>query len=449
MSRIETKLSPTVGGEFVLQSNPSGLANPLRASAAVNATVQETHLVGADNTVKGVLRELAGSAGLDGRRFVFYAANVHRETPLPARVSTLDDAKAFVRRHFEDGHWKQPGQTSGMRGVGLTESQLFGSNGKAVATQGSVADNAGKRADSAFVPAEPNAARAQPFPSLIRTAGEAQRHVRLETSQAEQRDPGRSETTTNADARSGNVGPVQAEPMPDQDAVKVATASFRSTRKLRKLRPEQQRKHGELTLILSARGELLDAPFADSDHGNGRADAIANTTTAAQSRKQRANAALGAWMTLLSTAILIMLLGAGFYMWGPRPAAGPAHSAAFAATALPGATAAMPSIGLEKPDLALRSQPFEAQKHTAPANSGKGKRKGANPCGAGTGAGDVDTACPSAAQDSRSEKREAGIPPSASISNVADVANVANVANVKRPDEPSARETQSEGAGSR
>jgi hypothetical protein len=416
MSRIEQKLSSPMGGEYSLQGTVRGLSAPARNSISFGWTAHDVQLVGADNAVKGVLREVPRSTVRDSRRFAFLAANSQQENPLPSRVNTLDDAKAFVRKHMAEGQWQHAGHAASARMGTLSESQLFGSNGKAKGTQASMADTAFTSVDTAAV-------RTQTPPSLLRTDAEAQRHVRMEMGKPEPRNPSPPESAATApDARSDGVAPVQAEPVPSQDAAKVTSASVRSATKLRRIPADQPRKAGDLTLILSVRGELLNEP-----------DTSAATT--AQIEKQRVTPTFGAWITALITATMVVLMALAFYLWGPRPSSGLAREAPFAATAPLNSTPALTGINLQKPDAALRSQPFEAQKNTTTASGGKSKRKGVSHCNVGAGSGDADAACPNAAQNSRAQGRESGPPPSATTS---------DVARVGRSDAPGDREKQSE-----
>jgi hypothetical protein len=426
MSRIEQKLSSPMGGEFSLQGNVQGILAPARNSIYFGSPVQELRLVGADSALKGVLREMPRSSVRDNRRFAFFAANSQQESPLPSRVATLDDAKAFVRKHIAEGQWQQAGQAANARMGTLTESQLFGANGKPKGMQASTADMASASIDTA-------AARAQTPPSLLRSAAEAQRHVRLETGKPDQTNSGPAESAAAApDARSDSIAPVQAEPVPSPDASKLpqlSSAAARSAATLRRLRADHPRKTGDLTLILSAQGELLSEPEFSA-------------VTAADTEKQRVNNRSQRWITALITAILSMLLVMAFYLWGPRPSSGLTRDASLAATTTLSPSPALASISLEKPE-AARSPAFEAQKNTttatASSSKSKSKRKAANPCGAGAGSGDADAACPNTAQDSRAQARDSGLPPSATTSNVTRSDGSA---------ESGLREKQSEGVGS-
>jgi hypothetical protein len=419
MSRIEQKLSSPMGGEYGLQGNASGLAAPARNSMPFSWTAQEVRLVGADSALKGVLKEMSRSSVRDGRRFAFFAANSQQENPLPPRVNTLDDAKAFVRKYIAEGQWQHAGHPTASRNGSLSESQLFGTDGKAKATQAG-------NADTGSISIDTSAARTQTAPSLIRTAAEAQRHVRMDVAIPEQRNPDLPESAaTPPDAKSGGVAPVQAQAVPAQEAVQLPSVSIRQALKLPRMRADQPRKPGDLTLILSARGEPINEPKT-----------IASST--AQTEKQRADARLSAWINKLATAILILLLALAFYVWGPRPSSGLTREAPFAAATPVAATPALTSISLDKPDAALRSAPFEAQKNTVTANTGKSKRKGKSHCG-GAGSGESDAACANATQDSReSQERESGLPP---------IATTSNVARGDRPDASGVREKQSTGVG--
>jgi hypothetical protein len=431
MSRIEQKLSSPMGGEYRLQGtvpgNVPGFGAPAGNSIYFGGTAQELRLVGADNGLKGVLREMPRSSVRENRRFSFFATNSQQENPLPSRVTTLDDAKSFVRKHIAEGQWQHAGQSANARMGTLSESQLFGANGKPKAAQASTADTA---FTSLFDTA---AARAQTPPSLLRTAAEAQRHVRLETGKSDQANPDQPESAATApEARSDGVAPVQAEPVPSQEATKLrqlSSASARSAATLRRLRADQPRKTGELTLILSAQGELLSEPEMSA-------------ATAAEMEKQQADTRLRGWVTALITAILSVLLLMAFYLWGPRPSSGLTREAALATATPLSPSPALTSIGVEKPEAALRSPAFEAQKNTSTASSSgksKSKRRAANPCAAGAGSGDADAACPNAAQDSRTQERESGVPPSATTS---------NVTRGDRPEGSGLGEKPSEGVGS-
>lgn len=437
MSRIEQKLASPMGGEFSLQgnvpstapSNVPGTLAPARNSIYFGSPAHELRLVGADNALRGVLREMPRSSVRDNRRFAFFAANSQQENPLPSRVITLDDAKAFVRKHIAEGQWQQAGQSANARMGTLTESQLFGANGKPKTTQASTADT------SSTSLIDTAAARAQTPPSLLRSAVEAQRHVRPETGKPDQTNSGQPESASTAPgARSDSIAPVQAEPVPSADASKLpqlSSASARSAATLLRLRADHPRKTGDLTLILSAQGELLSEPEFSA-------------VTATEMEKQRVKTRSQRWITALITAILSMLLMMAFYLWGPRPSTGLTRDASFAAATPLSPSPALTSISVEKPE-AARSPAFEAQKNTTTATASssksksKGKRKAANPCGAGAGSGDPDAACPNAEQDSRAQARESGLPPSASTS---------NVTRSDRPDESGLREKQSEGVGS-
>lgn len=429
MSRIEQKLSSPVGDEYILRGNAPALAGPVRNSFSFGWTAQEVRLVGADNALQGVLREMARSSGRDNRRFAFLAAGSQQENSLPPRVNTLDDAKAYVRKNIAEGQWEHSGQAAGARMTTLSESQLFGSHGKAKATQASTAEGFWKKSDAASTAIDSTAARPQTPPNLLRTAADAQRHVRIETGKAEHRNPEHPESVaTSPDVRSGSVAPVQAEPVPAQEAVKVPSASARAAMKLWQMSLAQQRKVGDLTLILSARGELVDEPKTAA-------------TQSGQMEKKCGNPPVGAWITALGTAILIVLLALAFYVWGPRPSSGLRQEALFTAAAPLPAVPARLGLSLETPEVAVRSPPFEAQKNTATATASrsKSKRKGIKNCGANSASGDADAACPTAAQDSRAQELESGPPP---------IATTSNVTQDDRADETGVREKQSEGVGS-
>jgi hypothetical protein len=424
MSRIEQKLLSPMGGEFSLHGNVPGSLSPAKNSIYFGSPAQELHLMGADNALKGVLREMPRSSVRDNRRFAFFAANSQQESPLPPRVTTPDDAKAFVQKYIAEGQWQSAGQAANARMGTLTESQLFGANSKPKGMQASTNDMASASIDTA-------AARAQTAPSLLRSAAEAQRHVRLETGKPDQSNSGQAESAATApDARSDSITPVQAEPMPSPEASKLpqlSSATARSAATLRRLRADHPRKTGDLTLILSAQGELLSEPDVSA-------------VTAAEMEKQRVNTRSQRWITALITAILSLLLMMAFYIWGPRPSSGLTRDASLGAATPLSPSPALTSLTVEKPE-AARSPAFEAQKNTtsAAASNSKSKRKAANPCGAGAGSGDADAACPNAAQDSRAQARESGLPPSATTS---------NVTRSHRSDESGLREKQSEGVGS-
>ena len=427
MNRIEQKLSSPTGDEYILRGNAPAFAAPVRNSFSFGGTAQEFRLLGADNALKGVLREMARSAVRGTRRFAFFAAGSQQENALPPHVNTVDDARAYVRKNIAEGQWEHSGQAAGARMATVSESQLFGSNAKAKATQASTAEGSWKKSDAASTAIDSTAARPQTPPNLLRTAAEGQRHVRMETGKAEHRNPEPPESVAlSPDARLGGVAPVQAEPVPAQEAAKVPSASARAAMRLRQMRLAQQRKVGDLTLILSARGELADEPKTAA-------------TKSVQTEKKRGNPPLGEWITALGTAILIVLLALAFYLWGPRPSSGFRQQALFNAAAPLPVTPTRLGMSSETPEVALRSPPFEAQKNTATASRNKSKRKGIKHCGANSAPGDADAACPTAAQDSGAQELESVPPP---------IATTSNVTQDGRADETGVREKQKEGAGS-
>jgi hypothetical protein len=410
MSRIEAKLSPLMGSEFSLQGAAAGMPGPLRNSTSLGSTAQQVHLVGADNVVKGVLRETSKNSARDGRRFAFSAANAQQESPLPSRVSTLDEAKAFVRKHIAEGQWQHLGQSTASRLTTLSESQLFGSNSKTGSTQASITDSTWKQSETTSTAPDAGATRSQTLPSLTRTATEAERHVSLEQSKTAQKNQHQPEgAATSPDTKTGGVATVQSNALPVQEATQVPTQPVIREIKPRETAHAQPRGDGVQTLFLNHHGEILGEPKA-------------GTTSTAVVEQKRNSRLTAAWVIAVAAANLFLMLALGLYLWGPRPTSSPVRDGpvAGAPASLP-APAGPPSVSLVKADTSPRAAPIQAQKDAYAASSGKRTPRGkrVNHCNGGSASGETDSACPNGRQNvSANEPELRSVPGVTSNSNV-------------------------------
>jgi hypothetical protein len=390
MSRIEPKLSSPMGGEFSLHGNAPGLSGSTRNSISFGWTAPEVQLVGADNAVKGVLREMARSTVRESRRFVFAAADSQRETPLPSRVSTLDDAKAFVRRHLADGQWRQPlGQTAGTRHGTLGEAQLFGASGQARPTQTTIAESAWKKPEASASLPDAAAARSQLMPSLIRTAAETQRHVVLDPGKSAQKNQNQTQIAApTTEKTTEGVVPIEPEAVQAPATANTQQRSDRIGIKAHQLNQNQDQRVSASTIILTSSGEVFGQPKA--------------SVTASPGAEEKHDVfPLALLATLLATVTLIAFSALTFYLWGPRQGGNAIREASFAApnTTFP-ATPGLPSVNVARPETTQRSAQFEAQNETSArktVQSGR-KNKGATKCSPGSASGDAEAACPNTGQ---------------------------------------------------
>jgi hypothetical protein len=390
MRRIEPKLSGPMGSEYGLQGTAPGLSGPTRNLIAFGWIAPEVQLVGADNAVKGVLRELARSTVRDSSRFVFSAANAQHETPLPPRVNTLEDAKAFVRRHLAEGQWMQsPGQGAGPRHSSTGETQSFGPHGQARATQTTSAELAWKKHESSASLPDNVAPRPQMMPSLLRTAAEAQRHVVLHrgNSATKNQVPTQSTPATSEQATQG-VSPVEREAVEAQAAINPQPRPVRKGIKAHQLIQHKELSVAQSSIILTSSGEVFGEPKISPSAGP-------------SAKKGHDLFPLPLLVTLLATVTLIAFSTLTFYLWGPRPGLDAIHEVSFSApNATLSATPSLPSVSVAQPETSQRSASFEARNENSARKTVQSSRmnKGAAKCNSGSTSADAEAACPNSGQ---------------------------------------------------